>query len=105
MAYNISREYERLCKYMSNVKISLFVGGVPMKNDQNVLKNNCPHIVLGTPGRILALAKMKALELHNIKHFIIDTCDQALESLGKKENLLINSIIFINNHRYASRYS
>jgi superfamily II DNA/RNA helicase len=80
---------------MSNVKISVFFGSLPIKNDQNVLKNNCPHIVLGTAGRILALAKMKALELHNTKHFIIDEGDQVLESLRKKKNLLINSIFFL----------
>ena len=79
---------------MSNVKISVFFGGIPIKDNQNVLESIRPHIVLGTTGRILALAKMKALNLHHIKHFIIDACEQVLESLGKKKNLLINSIFF-----------
>jgi ATP-dependent RNA helicase UAP56/SUB2 len=47
------------------------------------LKNECPHIVVGTPGRILALARDKDLPLKNVRHFILDECDKMLESLGK----------------------
>lgn len=71
---------------MNNVKISVFFGGVPIKNDEDTLKNNCPHIVVGTPGRILALAA-KHLVLRHVKFFIIDECDKVLETLGKT-NLL-----------------
>jgi len=68
---------------MTSVKVSVFFGGLPTKHDEDVLKKNCPHIVVGTPGRILALAKSKALNLRHVKHFIIDECDKVLESLGK----------------------
>jgi superfamily II DNA/RNA helicase len=87
LAFQISREYERFCKYMSSVKVSVFFGGLPTKNDEDVLKKNCPHIVVGTPGRILALAKSKALNLRHVKHFIVDECDKVLESLGKHERV------------------
>jgi superfamily II DNA/RNA helicase len=70
---------------MPAIKVSLFFGGLPTKNDENVLKKNYPHIVVGTPGRILALEKSKALYLYYVKHFIIDECDKLLESGGKKE--------------------
>jgi len=39
--------------------------------------------VVGTPGRILALARDKDLPLKNVRHFILDECDKMLESLGK----------------------
>ncbi|CAF4802945.1 unnamed protein product, partial [Rotaria magnacalcarata] len=42
---------------MSAVKVLAFVGGLPIKNHENILKNNCPHIVVGTLGRILTLAR------------------------------------------------
>ena len=51
--------------------------------DEQVLKNNCPHVVVGTPGRILALVKSKKLPLKNLKHFVLDECDKMLEQLGK----------------------
>ncbi len=69
---------------MPAVKVSAFFGGLPIKNHEDILKNNCPHIIVGTPGRILTLAKSKALNLHYVKHFIIDECDRVLEPLGKK---------------------
>jgi superfamily II DNA/RNA helicase len=65
------------------------------KNEEDVLKKNCPHIVVGTPGRILALVQNKLLHLRHVKHFIIDECGEVLESLGKikfnpkKKNLTI----------------
>ena len=54
-----------------------------ISKDEQVLKNNCPHIVVGTPGRILALVKSKKLSLKNLKHFVLDECDKMLEQLGK----------------------
>jgi superfamily II DNA/RNA helicase len=76
---------------MPSVKVSVCFGGLPTKTDEDTLKKNCPHIVVGTPGRILALAKSKALNLRHVKHFIIDECDKVLEALGmiiKKVKLL-----------------
>ena len=61
----------------------MFFGGLPIQKDEEVLKNNCPHIVVGTPGRILALVRSKKLNLKHLKHFILDECDKMLELLGK----------------------
>ena len=63
--------------------MAVFFGGLPILKDEEVLKNNCPHIVVGTPGRILALVKNKKLNLKNLKHFVLDECDKMLEQLGK----------------------
>ncbi|CAF3496960.1 unnamed protein product [Rotaria socialis] len=87
LAFQISREYERFCKYMPAVKVSVFFGGLPTKNDEDVLKKNCPHIVVGTPGRILALAKSKALNLRYVKHFITDECDKVLDSIDMRRDV------------------
>ena len=83
LAFQISKEYERFSKYMSGVKIAVFFGGMNIKKDETVLKTNCPNIVVGTPGRLLALIKNKSLNLKNIKHFILDECDKMLEQLGR----------------------
>lgn len=39
--------------------------------------------MVGTPGRILALAREKDLSLKNVRHFILDECDKMLDSLGR----------------------
>ena len=67
---------------MPELKVAVFYGGVNIKVHKDLLKNECPHIVVGTPGRILALAREKDLSLKNVRHFILDECDKMLESLG-----------------------
>jgi len=87
LAFQISREYERFCKYMSGVKVSVFFGGLSVKQDEETLKKNCPHVVVGTPGRILALLESKALNLRHVKHYVIDECDKVLESLNMRRDV------------------
>lgn len=78
----ICHEFERFSTYLPDLKVAVFYGGVTIKNHKDLLKNECPHIVVGTPGRILALARDKDLSLKNVRHFILDECDKMLESLG-----------------------
>ncbi|KAF9613443.1 hypothetical protein IFM89_008290 [Coptis chinensis] len=69
----------------------LFVmGGVHIKNHKDLLKNECPHVVVGTPGRILAMAREKDLPLKNVRHFILDECDKMLESLDMRKDVQEN---------------
>ncbi|XP_015278011.1 PREDICTED: spliceosome RNA helicase DDX39B [Gekko japonicus] len=68
-------------------QVSVFFGGLSIKKDEEVLKKNCPHIVVGTPGRILALARNKSLNLKHIKHFILDECDKMLEQLDMRRDV------------------
>eukprot|EP00061_Rhincodon_typus_P013927 g40614.t1 len=87
LAFQISKEYERFSKYMPSVKVAVFFGGLSIKKDEELLKKNCPHIVVGTPGRILALARNKSLNLKHIKHFILDECDKMLEQLDMRRDV------------------
>jgi ATP-dependent RNA helicase UAP56/SUB2 len=52
-----------------------------------MLKNKSPTILIGTPGRILALVKSKHIKLENLKHFILDECDQMLEALDMRQDV------------------
>lgn len=87
LAFQISKEYERFSKYMAGVRVSVFFGGMPIQKDEEVLKTACPHIVVGTPGRILALVNSKKLNLKHLKHFILDECDKMLESLDMRRDV------------------
>ncbi|KAK7505065.1 hypothetical protein BaRGS_00003635 [Batillaria attramentaria] len=60
---------------------------MPVKKDEEVLQKNCPHIVVGTPGRLFALAKSKVLSLKNVKHFILDECDKMLADLDMRRDV------------------
>jgi len=87
LAFQISKEYERFCKYMPNVKVGVFFGGVGIKKDEENIKKSCPHIVVGTPGRILALARAGTLNLKHVKHFVLDECDKMLEQLDMRADV------------------
>jgi ATP-dependent RNA helicase UAP56/SUB2 len=87
LAFQISKEYERFSKYISGVKIAVFFGGMLIQKDEQTLKTNCPHIVVGTPGRILALVRAKTLNLKHLKHFVLDECDKMLEQLDMRRDI------------------
>lgn len=87
LAFQISKEYERFSKYMPSVKVAVFFGGLSIKKDEEVLKKESPHVVVGTPGRILALSRNKSLNLRHIKHFILDECDKMLEQLDMRRDV------------------
>ncbi|KAE8700441.1 DEAD-box ATP-dependent RNA helicase 15 [Hibiscus syriacus] len=85
--YWICHEFERFSTYLPEIKVAVFYGGVNIKVHKDLLKNECPHIVVGTPGRILALTRDKDLSLKNVRHFILDECDKMLESLDMRRDV------------------
>jgi len=87
LAFQISKEYERFSKYMSTIKVGVFFGGLAISKDEEVLKHNCPHVVVGTPGRLLALVRSKKLNLKHLKHFILDECDRMLSELDMRRDV------------------
>jgi len=88
LAFQISREFERFSKYLQPpVKVQHFFGGTAIDADQKKLASSPPHIVVGTPGRLLALVKSGHLKLGKVKHFVIDECDQVLEKLDMRADV------------------
>lgn len=65
-------------------QVAVFFGGLSIKKDEELLKKESPHVVVGTTGRVLALSRNKSLNLRHIKHFILDECDKMLEQLGEQ---------------------
>ena len=57
LAYQISNEFERFSRYLPDVKTKVFYGGVPVPEHKRILKSDTPHIIVGTPGRVLQLVR------------------------------------------------
>lgn len=87
LAYQIKHEFDRFKKYMPAVKVGVFYGGAPVQQDRQTLEKDPPHVVIGTPGRVLQLAREKALNTQHIKYFVIDECDKVLESLDMRADV------------------
>lgn len=69
---------------MKNIRTEVIYGGEPMQNHIKLLKGlTPPHIIVGTPGRILALTRDKHLSLENLSMFVLDECDKLLDQVSK----------------------
>mmetsp|Transcript_16421 Transcript_16421/g.40577 ORF Transcript_16421/g.40577 Transcript_16421/m.40577 type:complete len:433 (-) Transcript_16421:703-2001(-) len=88
LAYQIKKEYDRFAKYFQWCKVSVVYGGTAITDDRKMLKgDDSPHIMIGTPGRVLALLKEKSLSLVNVKQFILDECDKCLEKADMRQDV------------------
>merc|ERR1711904_698770 len=87
LAYQIKHEFSRFAKYFADVKTGVVYDGVPIAQDKEMLKTECPHILIGTPGRLLGLARDKDLKLDKLTHFILDECDKCLEKLDMRGDI------------------
>jgi len=87
LAYQIRNEFERFSRYLPDIKTKVFYGGVPVTEHKRILKSECPHIIVGTPGRVLQLVREKELKTASIKHFILDECDKMLEQLDMRRDV------------------
>ncbi|KAJ1961858.1 Suppressor of the cold-sensitive snRNP biogenesis mutant brr1-1 [Dispira parvispora] len=83
LAYQIRNEYSRFGKYLPAVRTEVFYGGTPVQTDTEKLKNKdtCPHVVVGTPGRVWGLIRDKALDASHVKFFVLDECDRLLDEI------------------------
>jgi len=84
LAVQIKDEFTRFTKYLPDVKTEVIYGGKPISEHIELFKNNCPHIVCGTPGRVKKLVEDKNLKADKVKHFILDECDKMLEALDMR---------------------
>jgi superfamily II DNA/RNA helicase len=87
LAYQICQEFLRFSKYLPDVKIKVFFGGINIDQHRKLLQTEQPHIVVGTPGRVKQLAEEKKLYLNQLKLFILDEADQMLESLNMRKDV------------------
>ena len=79
LAYQIKNEFIRMSAYLPDIKVGVFYGGVPLREQREMIKKDPPPIIVGTPGRILGLIREKTLKLDKIEFFILDECDKMLE--------------------------
>jgi ATP-independent RNA helicase DbpA len=78
LADQVSREIRRLARFIPNVKVLTLCGGIPLRPHLASLAHE-PHIVVGTPGRILELIQKEALPLQSLKVLVLDEADRMLD--------------------------
>jgi len=116
LAFQIQHEFKRLGKHVEGLKIGAVYGGTPLEKDRDSLKTATPHILIGTPGRVLALMNFKeqpknvkgkgakkadaekaastetktdekSLSMSKLTHFIVDECDRVIDTLDMRRDV------------------
>jgi ATP-independent RNA helicase DbpA len=78
LADQVAKEIRRLARAIANIKILSLCGGVPL-GPQIASLQHSPHIVVGTPGRVLKHLGKKTLNLKAVKTFVLDEADRMLD--------------------------
>ena len=86
LADQVSNEIRRLARAIPNIKITVLCGGKPMGPQLASLEHQ-PHIVVGTPGRILAHLEKATLHLDGLKTLVLDEADRMLD-MGFAEDIM-----------------
>ena len=79
LALQIKNVIKNLASYM-NITINLSVGGTMIKNNVDELKRR-PHIVIGTPGRVLDMLNKNHISKNSLKMLILDEADELLSHI------------------------
>ena len=86
LADQVSKEIRRLARALPNTRVITLCGGKPLGPQLASLKKP-PHIVVGTPGRILKLLEKGALKPEGLKTLVLDEADRMLD-MGFHEDIM-----------------
>ncbi|MEI4802154.1 DEAD/DEAH box helicase [Bacillus sp. FJAT-51639] len=72
--------HEEVQKFTAGTEISgaSLIGGADIKRQVEKLKKH-PRVIVGSPGRILELIRMKKLKMHEVKTIVFDEFDQIVK--------------------------
>ena len=80
LAIQVHREVTKLAQNSEvPIKSTVIIGNVSVKRQTESIKKEKPHIIVGSPGRILKLIQMKVIKAHTVKTIIIDEADRLLD--------------------------
>lgn len=86
LADQVSKEIRRLARPIANTKILTLCGGTPIGAQLASLEHQ-PHIVVGTPGRILKHLQKGSLKLESLNMLVLDEGDRMLD-MGFHEDIM-----------------
>ncbi len=78
LADQVAKELRRLARAIGNIKILTLCGGTSL-GPQIASLQHSPHIVVGTPGRVLHHLRKEKLDLAKLSSFVLDEADRMLD--------------------------
>lgn len=86
LSNQVAIEIRKLASTIANTRVVTLCGGKPMGPQLASLKRD-PHIVVGTPGRILKHLEIGTLKLNRIETLVLDEADRMLD-MGFYDDIL-----------------
>lgn len=77
LAIQVNQSLERLGKTLG-LRTAILIGGEPIGRQLGQLKR-MPHIIIGTPGRLIDHMEQKTLKLNSISVLVLDEADRMLD--------------------------
>ena len=85
LAVQITEVINKLSVQLNTV-VKLLIGGIPVRQDIQEMKETTPHIVVGTPGRVFDIMRNGHIDTAKIKLMVLDEADEIL-SEGFKDQI------------------
>jgi len=76
LSHQIHTVFSNLSRYM-DVKVCLLSGGTSIRNNIDELSLN-PHVIIGTPGRVLDMMSKNYIAYKDINYLVVDEADEML---------------------------
>ena len=85
LADQVAREIRRLAQSIPNIKILTLCGGTRIEPQYASLRHS-PHVIVGTPGRVLKHLRQATVDLAGLQTLVLDEADRLLD-MGFTEEL------------------
>jgi superfamily II DNA/RNA helicase len=76
LSHQIHTVFSNLSRYM-DIKVCLLSGGTSIRNNIDELSLN-PHVIIGTPGRVLDMMSKNYIAYKDINYLVVDEADEML---------------------------
>ena len=78
LADQVSTEVRRLARFIANLRVVTLCGGVPVRTQRPALQT-APHVIVGTPGRILDHLARETFAMDALRVLVLDEADRMLD--------------------------
>jgi translation initiation factor 4A len=65
---------------LNGLRVKTLIGGTSIQDDADDIRNSCPHVIVGTAGRIYDMFRRRYIQSKDIQIMVLDEADEMLSS-------------------------